>query len=125
MEVNVVIRGLPELQRKLGDEEFLWHPAVDEAVQKLMDRPFRPYSGSRTNLRTGAAGGRAASRGAGIRNNSLRGSRQGLDGRVTSTLNNPRRTGAAWLRYNLAAMRAMSPNVLRAAARRIEGAFES
>lgn len=107
VDIKVNIKGLPELERKL-DGDFLVHPAVDEAVQKIMDRPLRV---------------RKRGQGAGIRNNALSATREGLSARVQSTLRHPRRTGAAWTRYNIAAMRKMAPNVLRAAARRIEGTF--
>jgi hypothetical protein len=109
MSVTVRVKGLPELQRKL-DAPFLIHPAIDEAVEKIMDRPLRV---------------RKSRQGKGIQNNTLRGQRRDLSGTVTSTTRHPRRTGAAWVRYNYAAVSKMAPNQLRAAARRIEATWAS
>lgn len=124
IQAEISIKGLPELQKKL-DAAFLVHPAVDEAVQKIMDRPFRPYGGLKTNLKTGSTTRRGKGGQSGIANNALTATRRDLSAVIESTLHHPRRTGSAWTRYNIAAMRSMAPNVMRAAARRVEASFAS
>ena len=104
MTITVKVSGLAEIQSKLNGEVLI-DPYMSEAVDTVMERPLRV---------------RKSRQGAGIRNNTLRGERRGLSGTVTSTLNNPRQTGASWLSYNIAAIRKMLPNVMKKAVQRIE-----
>lgn len=115
-DFNVSLRGLPEIQAKLGYDTLL-EPEMEEAVETIFARPLRV---------------RKKNQGLGLKNNTVAVSRSPvaetsspLAGQASSTLIWPRRTGAAWLRYNIAAVRKMAPNVFRAAIRKIEARWAS
>lgn len=125
VNLNVTVKGLPVLLAKL-DPKYLLEPEMEAAVQRIADRPFRAYGGLKTNLKTGVTSRRGgASFAAGIRNNSLMASRSLNVTTIDSTLNQPRTSGSAWVRYNIAAMRSMAPGVLNSAAKKIEARWSA
>ncbi len=106
MVVSLNVKGLPGLQRKLKPAH-LYEPAIAEVVEKVGKRMER--------------GGK----GLGAKSNTITREPQRLSATVSTTLNNPRQTGAAWERKQRAIARAMAPRVLRSAQRKIIKAWSA
>ena len=102
IQVHVTVKG-PLFTKKL--DSLVRNAMYEEAVEKITARIARPAK---------------RAKGLGVRRNVITTRRlDPLTGEATSTLRRPRTKGTAWTRYNVAAARAMAPNVLKAAARRI------
>lgn len=98
---EIKVRGLAEIERKLGYSVLMAEP-MQEAVVTFTDRFQR--------------GGK----GAGARNNTIEAEIHETGARVTSTLNAPRQTGVSWERKNEAIFKGMAARVTRKAIERIE-----
>jgi len=98
---EVRIRGLEELERKLG-MAVLVDPAMHEALETIGARLERQ------------------GKGLGARRNVVTREAHSMGARIVSTLKSPRQTGGSWVRKNEAIFNAMSGRVVGAAIRRIE-----
>lgn len=101
MNITVRIVGLNEIVQKLKGS-VLYEPEIEEALDTVEKRVLRQ------------------GKGLGAQRNPLASSSAPLARTVTSTLNPPRTRGTAWTRKNESIFRAMAPNVIRKAVRRIE-----
>jgi hypothetical protein len=105
VDFNFTMRG-PLFEKNVTDE--VRHAIVGEVLDKVDQRVMR----------------KARSPKLGRKNNTLSSKRmeqrkgeQSLQ--VDSTLNYPRTRGTAWVKYNVAMVRKLAPNVIRAAGRRL------
>jgi hypothetical protein len=101
MVAKLQIKGLAEIEKKLS-YAFLVDPAAKEAVETIGKRLERQ------------------GKGLGAQRNTITREPTSAGARLFSTLHAPRTTGVAWVRKNAAVFKAVAPNALRKAARRIE-----
>lgn len=93
-------------------------PAFGEGLDKTIEGAILGEALDKINQRLM----RKRRKGLGARRNTLSLSERGaLEFEVDTTLKNPRNTGKAWNRKQLAIARAMAPRVLRSTAKRIVG----
>lgn len=104
IEVTATVRG-PLFTQRI--DETTKRVMVEEVLDKVNERVTRVPRSPK----------------AGRKNNTIEARRQDREAEValgiTSTLNWPRTKGAAWLRYNIGAIKKIAPNVIRKAGRRL------
>ena len=104
IQVDVQLKG-PFFGKRIDEEtrQTIYAEVLDKAEERLMRQPRSPKLGRKNNTLSAKRYGR--------------GEDYSLD--VDSTLNWPRTKGTAWTSYNIAAVRKLAPNVIRAAGRRL------
>ncbi len=104
--ITISVRGLAELERKLG-WPFLADPGRVKAIDSFVKR------------------GERQGRGLGAKRNTITTERHGLGASLSSTLNYPRRTGSFRQRKIMAAWNSMKGRVINAWKRDIEARWSS
>lgn len=104
IDIEVKVRGLAELEKKLGGS-VLYEDETEAGLDTIHNRFLR--------------GGK----GRGAKANTLSSERLVLSRRVTSTKNWPRTTGSSWRNFQIGVFKAMSPRVVRSIIKKINARF--
>jgi len=104
VRVDMDLKG-PFFGANVTDEvrESILSEVLDKVEQRAMRTPRSPKAGRKNNTLSSKRHEQAAA----------------MSLSIDSTLNRPRVTGGAWVKFNIGMIRKLAPNVVRAAGRRL------